>query len=688
MMPRPPSETTDITLFVRTSGEEITRWNRQRIVAALMRETDIDGETAEAVSREVEKQIVASGIAVLTASLIRELVDAKLIERGLEQARKMHARLGFPLYDVRQLIFHENKENANIPHGPEGTNLLLAEGVKREYALHEVFSQAVGDAHAAGDIHLHGLGFVDRPYSACLTLEHLKKAGLCLPHSLNAAKPAKHPEVLLAHMVRFSTVLQGHFAAMVAWDGINLSFAPYLAGMSDREIRQFAQMLVYEFSQLTAGRGGQAMFTDIHLYWDIPSHFNQLNVVGPGGTASNRSYADCLPDARRFISALLEVFQKGDATGRPFIFPRPLIHLTESFFPDPQGQALLELASEAATEKGNPCFVFDRGGRPSLFGPGFPGTESGAGLSGANVSRSFLLHNVTINLPRLGYLAGGDDSRLFDLLADRIHLAAQAHLQKKQYLDRLIDLGEEGPLATLVMSVNGEPFLDMDRSVSLVGIVGLHELLMLHRGEGLSGSDDTRKFGLKVVRQLEAVVSDLGNRLGISLLAGQTHAETTSYRFARLDLKYHSPRAGHIVQGNLARGELYYTNSTHLPISVPVEPIDRARLEGVFHPYLPAFPITQIWLGEERPSTGLVARFLESVFKETTCGCISLSPEFTSCLDCHTVERGLRDTCRRCRSARVEQIAQITQYFSRVSAWNRGKRAELRDRYRGFRFNP
>ncbi len=211
MMPRNPSETTDITLFVRTSGEEIARWDRRRIVDALLRETDIDAETAEAVSREVEKQIVASGIAVLTASLIRELV--------------------------------------NVPHGPEGTNLLLAEGVKREYALHEVFSPEVGDAHAAGDIHLHGLGAVDRPYTACLTLEHLKKAGLRLPHSLNAAKPAKHPEVLLAHLVRFSTVLQGHFAAMVAWDGINLSFAPYLSGMSDREIRQFAQMLVYEFSQ-------------------------------------------------------------------------------------------------------------------------------------------------------------------------------------------------------------------------------------------------------------------------------------------------------------------------------------------------------------------------------------------------------------------------------------------------------
>jgi len=55
-------ETTDITLFVKTSGEDITRWNRQKIVDALIRETNIDVDTAEIISREVEKQIIPSVI--------------------------------------------------------------------------------------------------------------------------------------------------------------------------------------------------------------------------------------------------------------------------------------------------------------------------------------------------------------------------------------------------------------------------------------------------------------------------------------------------------------------------------------------------------------------------------------------------------------------------------------------------
>jgi hypothetical protein len=138
------SETTDLTLFIRTSGEEIAPWNRQRIVDALLREAGVDYLLAAEISKDVEKQIVASGIGHLTTSLVRELVNAKLTERGLEKERRLHGRMGFPLYDVRRLILHPNKENANTPHSPEGTNLLFAEGIKKEFALYDVFPSTSG----------------------------------------------------------------------------------------------------------------------------------------------------------------------------------------------------------------------------------------------------------------------------------------------------------------------------------------------------------------------------------------------------------------------------------------------------------------------------------------------------------------------------------------------------------------
>ena len=77
-----------------------------------------------------------------------------------------------------------------------------------------------------GDLHLHDLGFVDRPYCSGQSLEYIKKYGLNLPASLALAKPAKHPEVLLAHMVKFAAALQSNFAGAIGWDAVNLFFAP------------------------------------------------------------------------------------------------------------------------------------------------------------------------------------------------------------------------------------------------------------------------------------------------------------------------------------------------------------------------------------------------------------------------------------------------------------------------------
>lgn len=675
-----PDDTTDLTLFVRTSAEDVVRWDRRRIVEALIRETNIDFETAEAISREVEKQIVRSGISLLTTPLIRELVDARLVERGLDHARRLHALIGFPLYDVRQLILLQNRESANVPHGPEGTNLVLAEGIKREFALYDVFSQDIGEAHISGDFHIHGLGYIDRIYSSSQSLEYLKKFGLDLPHSLTVAKPAKHAEVLLAHMVRFGAVLQGHCAGITGWTAVNYAFAPYLGGMSDNEVRQFAQMLIYEFSQLTAARGGQVMFTDIHLHWEPPRYLADMPAIGPGGEYTGKTYRAYEADAKRMIWALFDVFRKGDATGKPFIFPRPLVHLTARFFRTAGSEAFLQHVCRAAIEKGNPFFVFDRGDPAPSASP-----DAAAGRDGMPAlwkMRSAAVQSITLNLPRLGYKAGADSRRLFLLLSELLERAARAHEQKRDFMEKLLSQGNQGPLSVLTMDRDGAPYLGMERARYLIGMAGLNELVRIHLGQEMHASSEALDFGLKVVAHIKCEAESLAGKYGLNFMLEQTPAETTTHRFARLDLRYFSPESGHQVRGRITGGEIYYTNSTHLNISAALGAMDRAAREGEFHPMIGENAITQFWLGDQRPAAEELAAFILRVFHETRNRRILLSPDFTGCHACHTTADGLQAACPSCGSSMVEGIARITQYFSRVSDWNKGKLAELRDRYR------
>ena len=680
-------ETTDLTLFVRTSREDITAWNRQKIIDALVRETNVGIETAEAISREVEQQIASSSMGVLTAPLIREMVNARLIERGLESATKLHARLGFPLWDVDHLMLYQNKENANVPHSPEGTNLIFAEGIKRDYALVKVFSDEVGYAHLAGDIHLHHLGFVDRPYCSCQSLEYIKKYGLNLPGTPAAAAPAKRPEALLAHMVRFAAALQGHFSGAIGWLDVNVLFAPFLEGLSEDNLGQLAQMLIYEFAQQAVGRGGQTIFTDIHLQWEVPARLRHVEAIGPGGILTGKCYGDYGDDARRFLRALLDVYHRGDASGRPFVFPRPLIHISEDFFEAPEQEAFLRYACDVAAEKGNPSFIFDRQGSLNLSECGYappPGYDGAPEYHKPWTMRYGAIQNVSINLPRLAYKADGDEGRLFSLLKNRMELVAQAHEQKRYFIERLLSHGGDGPLSLLTMDQDGAPYLSLTRASYLIGIVGLNELVKRQTGFELHQSVEARRFALLFIKTMKEEALRLGEEYGMNFLLEQSPAESTPYRFARLDLKYFSPEAGRYVRGDIARGEVYYTNSALFNIGAAVDPLEKVRCEGELHPHIDGEALSHLWIGSSRPSSEHLADFVVAAFRETKNHQITFSADFSTCRSCKTTAEGICQTCPACGSDDVEGISKITGYYSKVSSLNRGKIAELRDKRESF----
>jgi len=671
------ADTTDMALFVRTSAEEMDSWDRARIEEALVRETQLDEGTAREIAAAVEDQIRRAGIQMVTAPLIRELVNSKLIERGLEEERLRHTRLGVPLYDVDQMIRMPNKENANVPHGPEATNLTLAESIKKEYALISVFSREVGDAHMRGDLHLHDLGFVDRPYCSGQSLEYIKKFGLNLPNSLALARPAKHPEVLLAHMVKFAAALQSNFAGAIGWDAVNLFFAPYLEGLSDREVKQLAQMLIFEFSQQAVARGGQAIFTDINLYWEVPKHFEDVPAIGPDGQYTGKTYADYEKEAQRFVWKLFEVYREGDGAGRPFFFPKPLVHITEKFFHTEGHERFLHHICDVAATMGNTYFVFDRGETAKISECcrlSFKLEQSD--LEDAKTPwrmRYSALQNVTVNLPRIAYEAGGDDTELFKILRQRVRLAVEAHLQKRRFIQNLLDHGATGPLALLAMALDGEPYLRMHRVTYLVGMVGLNEMVERHLGQQLHQSEEAMRFGLKVIAQMKLLCDHYSQQHNMRFVLEQTPAESTAYRFARLDLKHFPRAARQTVKGDLVTGEVYYTNSTLFNVGAPVNPIERVKLEGRFHPLIEAGAITHVWLGEQRPSAESLANFVVKIFRHTKNDQVAFSPEFSCCNRCLSNSRGLLETCPRCGSEDLDHITRITGYFTRVSSWNKGK---------------
>lgn len=681
---RNKNDATDVALSIRTSDEEISNWDRNRIVEALKRETNVDEKMTEKISLEVEAQILSVNIKTITTSLVRELVNAKLIEYGLEKERLKHDRLGVPLYDVENLITSHNKENSNVPHGPEATNLTLAEVIKKEFALRKVFSKDVGEAHLRGDMHLHDLGFVDRTYCSGQSIEYVKKFGLNLPNALAIAGPAHRAEVLLAHMVKFAAALQCHFAGAIGWDAVNIFFAPYLVGKSEKEIKQLAQMLVFEFSQQAVARGGQSIFTDCNIYWEIPKHFENTPAIGPGGEYTGKTYKDYEKESQQFAWCLLDVYKEGDACGRPFFFPKILIHMTEKFFQTPKHMEFLTHTCEVASKMGSPYFVFDRGSTAKISECcrlSFKLTQED--LKDACYPwkmRYCAFQNITLNLPRIGYTHKGN--KVFDKITKLFNLAVKAHLQKQRFIKKIFNLGSKGPLALLAMNNDGDPYLKIDKASFLIGMVGLNELVKTQYGCEMHESDEAFKYGLSIIAHMKLLTDKAKKEYNMHFVLEQSPAEATSHRFARLDLKYYPKKSKGIVLGDVNTDSVYYTNSTQFNSGVYINSITRVEQEGLFHPLIEAGSISHCFLGEHEPSAESLANFVVKVFRNTKNDQIAFSPEFTTCCDCQKTSRGLSDECSYCGSKNVEGITRITGYFSKISGWNKGKIQELRDRVR------
>jgi len=139
------------SVYVRTSKNLIEDFDRKRIVASLVEETGIPEEIAEVISKEAENDIRKMNLSFVSAPLLREIVNVKLLEKGYENERAKYTRLGLPIHDAHKTISTEKN--------PEEVKKKMAENIIREYSLLRLIPLHIGDAQMKGEVHIHGLEY-------------------------------------------------------------------------------------------------------------------------------------------------------------------------------------------------------------------------------------------------------------------------------------------------------------------------------------------------------------------------------------------------------------------------------------------------------------------------------------------------------------------------------------------------
>src|SRR3972149_11194045 len=91
-------------MLVRTSHSTLEEFDANKIANSLIKEAKMPPDLAQQAAKEAEKILLKSKTKYITAPLVREVVNAILIEKGLEDYRHKLTRLGMPVHEVTALI--------------------------------------------------------------------------------------------------------------------------------------------------------------------------------------------------------------------------------------------------------------------------------------------------------------------------------------------------------------------------------------------------------------------------------------------------------------------------------------------------------------------------------------------------------------------------------------------------------
>ena len=639
-----------------------------RVTADFQSKVKDDGIHVEDIQDSVEKVLEQAGYVEAAKAYI-------LYRKQREKMRTMKSTILDYKDVVNSYVKVEDwrvKENSTVTYSVGGLILSNSGAVTANYWLSEIYDEEIGEAHRNADIHIHDLSMLTG-YCAGWSLKQLIKEGLGGITGKITSAPARHLSVLCNQMVNFLGIMQNEWAGAQAFSSFDTYLAPFVKidNLSYPEVKKCIEAFIYGVN--TPSRWGtQAPFSNITLDWTVPNDLAELPAI-VGGEEMDFKYKDCKAEMDMINKAFIETMIEGDADGRGFQYPIPTYSITSDFdWSDNENNRLL---FEMTAKYGTPYFsnYINSDMEPSDVRSmccrlrldlrelrkktgGFFGSGESTGSIGV----------VTINMPRLAYLAANEDD-FFKRLNKQMDIAARSLHIKRGVIAKLL---EEG-LYPYTKRYLGS----FDNHFSTIGLIGMNEVGLNANWLRADMTDKrTQEFTKKVLNHMRNRLSDYQEKYGDLYNLEATPAESTTYRLAKHDKKRWPAIKTAGKQGDTP----YYTNSSHLPVDYTRDIFDALDIQDELQTLYTSGTVFHAFLGEKLPDWKAAANLVRTIAENYKLPYYTLSPTYSVC-DTHGYIVGEQATCPKC-GKRTEVYSRITGYYRPVQNWNDGKLQEYANR--------
>ena len=696
---------------IKKRDGRIVEFDSSKITAAIAKAGQATGEFGQREARKMTLRLLTLAHELRLGALpeveeIQDIVEHVLLDSPYHATAKAYILYREQHAQIRSIATKANvdlvdhyiqrldwkiKENSNMCYSLQGLNNYISSDVTSEYWLNKIYPPAIRQAHKSGDLHIHDLSLLSA-YCVGWDLKDLLINGFKGVEGKVESGPPKHLRSALGQIVNFFYTLQGEAAGAQALSNFDTLLAPFIRydGLSYDGVKQALQEFIFNIN-IPTRVGFQTPFTNITMDLYVPAILKDHPVI-LAGKDLDITYSEFQTEMDMLNRAFAEVMMAGDAKGRVFTFPIPTYNITTDFNWDNPN---LDLVWQMTAKYGIPYFsnfvnsdMSPEDARSMCCRLRLDNREllkRGGGLFGANPLTGSI-GVVTINLPRIGYVAEGE-KEFFDNLDKRVRLAVESLVIKRKVLEKFTERNLYPYSRFYLREVKQGTGLFWKNHFSTIGIIGMNEACLNFLGKDI-GTVEGQAFALKVMDHLRDLLSQAQDETGDIFNLEATPAEGTSFRLAMLD-KQRLADVRCANETEYAKGASpYYTNSTQLPVNYTDDLYQTLQLQDRLQSKYTGGTVLHIFLGERLGDIESVKSLVRKISANYHLPYFTLTPTFSVCPS-HGYLNGEQVRCAHCNQE-TEIYSRVVGYLRPVKQWNDGKQAEfaMRKTYRSDSIDP